>query len=403
MRRFLALPEQAWLALAFILRAAFALKVGSRMIQIDENAFDAAAWTLASTGSLGEHHIMPLSVSYFALFFLGGHHPVLARLGQAALSTATVWLLGRATREATGSETASRLAVAVSAVYPFFIYYSGALMGETIYLFLLVAGVWRLLRGSWAAGGFMLGLSALARPEGAYIWAVIWALGGVAVLRRTWPAKAWALAVLCWALPLAAWCARNRAEYGKFALDVHGGITLLHGSEYFELNEQDTAVAMEAIEREPWYQEAMRLPPVERDEALRRRAFTFMRENPGRVVGQWAAKFVSFWRFYPRTDKVYIENRHSHPTAGAGRWALVAVSLAFEPWLIVLGILGLAALTRRDARLWPVPLFIVGTMGIHILSVSQMRYRLPAMPWLILGACWWLGERLASNPPAYRR
>lgn len=259
-----------------------------------------------------------------------------------------------------------------------------------------------------AAAGAWLGLSALARPEGAYIWAVIWACAAAAVALGRWPVHAWALAVLCWALPLAAWCAHQKSALGRFALDSHGGVTLLHGTMFFELNEQDTAVAMAAMEKEPWYQEAAALPPFERDDALRRRAFTFMRENPGLTLRQWGRKFVSFWRFYPRTDKAFIENRFSNPAMGASRRLLVAASLAFEPWLIILGWIGLFKLTRRYLRLWPLPLFIIGTMGIHMISVSQIRYRLPAMPWLILGACWLIsdstiGKRFKPSLSAKRR
>ena len=75
---------------------------------------------------------------------------------------------------------------------------------------------------------------------------------------------------------------------------------------------------------------------------------------------------------------------------------LVAASLAFEPLLILGGFWGLWLLRDRAATLFPIPLFILGTMGIHILVVSQMRYRLPVMPFLILGAAFAAARRLAK-------
>ena len=169
---------------------------------------------------------------------------------------------------------------------------------------------------------------------------------------------------------------------------------------FFELNEQDTSLAVQAMEREAFYQEAQRLPEGERDAVLRSEAFKFMREHPWHTLGQWWAKAINFWRFYPRVDKAYIEREGSHPTAGASRWFLVAVSLLFEPWLILGGLAGLILLVRRDPLLFPLPLFLLGTMGIHIISVSQMRYRLPVMPWLILGACWLLAESAGEGGDA---
>lgn len=405
LRRFQSVPEWAWLTLAFALRAIFALKLDGRMVQLDENAYDAAAWSVASSGSFGPPGtvIAPLPPLFFSLFYLAGHYPVLARLGQGAVSTATAWALGRATREWTGSELAGRLALALAAVYPFFVYYSGTLLTESLYLACLVAGFLELGRAvraprgdprSAAKAGLWLGVAALARAEGAFIWAVLWALAALAAARRVWPWRAWAVGVACWALPILGWCARNRAVAGRFALDLHGGATLLHGTRYFELNEMDTAYAEAALQREPWYAETNALPDAERDEALRAKAFEYMKEDPWRMFSQWRRKFVNFWRFYPRTDKIYADDDRSRPAAGAKRWALTAVSLLFEPWLILGGWAGLLLLASKDPRAFALPLFILGTLGIHLISVSQMRYRLPAMPWLILGLAWLAATRL---------
>ncbi|MBI5201290.1 MAG: hypothetical protein HY925_06865, partial [Elusimicrobia bacterium] len=125
MRRLLAVPEWAWLALALSLRWAFALKVGSRMIQVDEHSMSSAAWSLATEGNLGPDHVLPVAASFFACFYkVVGLVPVVPRLGQGLLTTWTTWAIGRFTRETTGSENAGKLALAVSAVYPFFVYYS---------------------------------------------------------------------------------------------------------------------------------------------------------------------------------------------------------------------------------------------------------------------------------------
>jgi hypothetical protein len=64
---------------------------------------------------------------------------------------------------------------------------------------------------------------------------------------------------------------------------------------------------------------------------------------------------------------------------------LVAVSLLFEPALILGGLWGLVSLRRRWRELFPLALFLLGTMAIHMVSVSQMRYRLPILPILIFG------------------
>ena len=394
-------PDWAWLALALALRLAFAFKAGDRFLQMDEGSFDSLAWSLASTGAMssqGQPAVGPPVVNgFFALCYgLLGHRLFYARAAQAVVSAAFAVMVGRMTQSLSGSRLAGRLALVLAAVYPFFIYYSGVLLSETLYLCAATAGLWWLCRSlrdrgtslrRAGAAGLALAAAALCRPEAAPIAVLLWAAGALACWLGRWSWRAWAVAVLLWALPLGLWCERNRAAVGAFALDFHGGITMLHGSLLFDENEVDTSLAMAALEKTPFYQETLSLPAPQRDRAYLRRSLAFMRENPGRVAGQWARKLVSFWRFYPRTDKTYRQDERSDPGVGLSRAVLVAASLVFEPALILAGLWGLWVLWRGRPELFPLAVFLLGTMLIHMVSVSQMRYRLPIMPLLILGAC----------------
>jgi hypothetical protein len=387
-------PDWAWLFLALSLRLVFAMTLGGRLHQTDEVGFGGSAWDLASKGTLGDG--APLPRVFFALWFrLCGHNLLYPRLAQALLSAATAMFLGRMTKHLSGSRTAGRLALILAVVYPFFIYYSGMVLSETLYLAFVVPGLWWLCaslqeRGaSWslpAAGGVALAGAALCRPEAMPIAVLFWLAGLAAWFKGRWSGRALCAAVLAWALPLTAWCARNRAAVGTFALDLHGGMTMLHGTLLFDENEVDTGVAMSALAKMPFYQQSLSLPLPERDRLYLSQSLSFMRENPGRVARQWCRKFLNFWRFYPRTDKAYREDSYSHPGAGLSRAALVAVSLACEPALIVGGFWGLWGLRRRWAELYPMGIFLLATLVIHVVSVSQMRYRLAVMSILIFGA-----------------
>ena len=388
--------EEAWLFLALAVRVAFALKLGGRQYQIDEGRVDPLIWSHLSSSA---HVLLPkpgLNLFCACFYALFGYDRLFPRLGQAVLGTLTVWMVGRMTAELSLSPRAGRWSLAISAVYPFFVYYSGMLMSETLYLAAIVPGLWWLCsslvdggRAAWKApaAGLALSLAAFSRSEGAAIALLIWAGALIFCWRKRWPWRAWALAVLCWALPLAGWAAYLKAETGGGSPDTHGGLTLLMGTMFLNENEQDTQFAFEALRRAPFYAQAMSLGAQERDAFYYRQSFLFMREHPGEMAGQWARKFVNFWRFYPRRDKAFlIAEGGADPSAGLRRWMLVVISLCFEPWLILLGLAGLWKLARRPS-LFPIPLFVLGTMGVHLISVSQMRYRLPVMPFLILGAC----------------
>lgn len=397
-----------WLALAFLLRLAFALKLGGRQHQIDEVGFRVPSLQLARTGVLGSDGraliLPPVPCAFFALFYKLGESMLWPRLGQVFVGTLTAWLLGRAAERLSGSRLAGLLALALAAVYPYFIYYGGMLLSETLDLALLIPGLWWLCealsrrdenaRGLAAAGGLMLSLAGLCRPEGAYIALLIWAGAALRCAAGRWPWKAWAVGFVVWALPLLGWCARNKVQVGAFALDMHGGMALLHGSEFFDLNDQDTGKAMDAIRNTMWYMNAQALPEGQRDRVYRREALRWMGEHPGEVAVQWGKKLWLFWRPIPRLDRAYAESEFSHPAAGAPRWALVAASALFEPWLILLGFAGLWAWRRRLETLFPLYVWTAATAAVHVLSVSQPRYRVPVMPVLMIAACAWLAARV---------
>lgn len=392
----------SWLLAALVLRAGLSMLLGDRFYQADEHGYDGAALALARWGlfggaGAGEDLIFsPGAPAFFSLVHLLGGGVRAVRLGQALLSTLTAWMIGRAAEDLTGSGRVGRWALAVACVYPFFVYYAGLLLSETVYLAASVGGLWLLSRSVGEAGadvrraaaaGLLLSAAGLTRTEGvAVAMAVLAALAVLSALRRYSP-RSLAVAVLVWAVPLAGWVVRNKSFCGAYVLDVHGGVTMLHGTMLFEVDQIDTAASMEELKATPLWRESRHLGVVERDRLFFREALRFMRENPGRTLGQWARKFVNFWRLCPRRDKVYPSTAKTRPGLGLNQGLLAAVSLLFEPLLIAGGLWGAWRTRARWERLLPVYVMILVTCAVHVAVVSQMRYRLPVMPWLILLAC----------------
>lgn len=396
-----------WLAGGVALRAGFAWKLGERLYQVDESAYRYAAWQLLTTRSLaldGQAIVIPpVPVGLFAAMMGPFQSLFWPRLAQGLVNVAACWALGRMAESLSGSRLAGRLALAIGCVYPFFVYYSGMLLTESLNVSLAIFGLWWLTDAlgrrdppDWqpAAGGLALSLAALCRAEAAFIMLPVWAAAALLCAKGRWHWRAWMLGLCVWALPLGLWCARNKAATGAFALDTHGGMALLHGGMFYELNYVDTALAQKAIEQTEFWARAQALPERERDRVFKSEALRFMRENPGRTLKQWAHKLAQFWRFYPRVEKPYLETPQADASAGASRSLLVLISLLFEPALILGGLAGLWAWRGRWRQLFPLYLWTLGTMAVHVVSVSQMRYRLPVMPVLIVAACSWAAARL---------
>ncbi len=409
-RKLTDLQEKYWLALAFLLRLGFALRLGGGLYQADENGNELSAWLMAQNrafvGLDGKPLVAPpLTTFQIAVFYeIFGRHPLIARLGLSVLSTAVVWVVGRFVRDITDSPKNGKLALILAAVYPFFIYYGGMLMSDLQYVFFITIGLWLLARGLrergapvWesAGAGLALGFAGLCRSEGIGIFLVIFPLLLIFLREYRRPV---AVALLFFLLPLAGWATRNAAVDGHWSLihDHHSGTSLLHGTVVFDQNEVDTGEAMESLHKMPFWQDGWKMPEHEREESFTKVAIQYIRDNPGKYAYECLYKFFGFWRFYPRADKSYTASAGNNPAAGAKRWLLTIVSLIFEPALIVCGLWGLWSLGRR-AELLPLWLFLLGTNAVHALTVSQMRYRLPVMPVLMLGFCAWLGRLRRIN------
>src|SRR5262249_7538150 len=99
---------------------------------------------------------------------------------------------------------------------------------------------------------------------------------------------------------------------------------------------------------------------------LTRRAVEFARAHPGRVLGLAAVKAARFWSPWPNAEAL-----RSVPLAVASACVTLPVFALTAP-----GLWG----RRRAARaLALLALPIVYTFALHLVFVSSMRYRVPAM------------------------
>ncbi len=396
---------------ALIVRVVFALILDDRSYQADESGWhnQAVFWSETfSFGSEGKRLVVaPFpSVVFGTAYLIFGPVRWAARLIQAFVGVAAVWALGKTTETATGSARAGLIATAIGAIYPFFIYYSGLLMSETLYICLVVCALGLTIRSIAERGasvftaitaGVFWAAAGLCRTEGVPIAFVLWiALLGLSALRR-YSAKSAVLALLFWALPLGGWAVRNHGLVGHYTLDTHGGITLLDGSMNFDLNEQDTIYARQAFRNTEIYRQGQSLSEFDQDAFYRKAALGWMRDHPGETLRQWVHKAFNFWRLYPRLNKEVPSTADTNATIGMKSWFLAAVSLCSEPALIVFGFLGAWGLRGRIAELFPLYWMILATFGVHVIVISQMRYRLPVMPVLILFAAYRLDQWLPQE------
>ncbi len=107
-----------------------------------------------------------------------------------------------------------------------------------------------------------------------------------------------------------------------------------------------------------------------------------MKQNPGYMAKLTIMKFIKFWRLYPHTERIYNYEY--------SRSLLVIASLLSYGPVLLFAIIGMIV----SAKLWKKEIFLYGVIisfvAVHLIFWSQIRYRLPIMPYIIIFAAYGL-------------
>jgi len=328
------------------------------------------------------------------LFLLGGAEPAVfwARAENALIGTLCVaavwWLAGRLF-----DQRCAWIAAATAAVYPGAIALSGLVLAETPFCLLMVVqlALWtaacqsqtpRAACGLALTAGLAAGAATLVRPS----WLLFTPLAGlVGILFGASRARQAAVAGAMLGglvLVMLPWWARNAAVTGRFVpTTLQVGASLYDG-----LNPEATGASdmrfvsrlTEHVRREPG-------EPLEvcLDRRMRQQALSWARQHPGEVARLALVKLYRLWNLWPNEPSL-------------SSWPVrIAVALAYVP-VLLLGLYGAAGTIRGGVPYWLCWLPAVYFTALHVIFVSSIRYRQPAMLGLIVLAAgmvggWWRG------------
>lgn len=306
------------------------------------------------------------------VYSLFGHSPVSVRFLQAmlgALSCLLVYLIGK---EAFGFWVGIVSGSIMTFYYPQ-IQLCGYVMPEPLYIVLVLTSLWFLIRFYnqrfplyLLASGLFMGLSALTREislaltGSVALWLCIYEEKGRKVLSPL-------IFILASVMIIVPWTWRNYLHFGKFVpLTVSAGHTLYLGN-------NPTATGgkggdWKLGEDSSFPSDVDSLFTLQTDEELKARAWGYIRNNPGRFFQLSFKKFINMWRpFYSNSSSV---------SKGVSFLSYIPI-MAFAIWGIYL--------TLPQWRLSLLfYLFIFTFVIVHMLTISTIRYRYPAMPMLVL-------------------
>jgi 4-amino-4-deoxy-L-arabinose transferase-like glycosyltransferase len=363
-------------ALGFALRLGYVLGLSERSYDPDEKMYLAVARNLAGGKGLiyspwRRASFPPLYPIFLAVFVRGGIFSFrVARVAQVFLGAFSCGLLGLAARSAFAGRSGAgtregSVAAFLAAGDPLLIYYSGRLMTETLFIFLLLAAAALLLGAAEAgftgrrlpAAGALLGMGILCRPTLVILAAacLLWPpLRGRGYVRR---ALRFLFPLLLVLLP---WTARNFLVLGEFVpLNTQGG------NNFYLANNPHSSGGTVRV-NDLIALGAFHLGETEDEIAYSRgygkKAMDFIRSDPARFLR------LSFRRL------AWLYHLDAHNPS---------LPLAASLWVaLLLGVTG-AILSRG----WEgkASLFLLGILSftlIHSVFLPEGRYRLPVMPFV---------------------
>jgi len=365
-------------------------------------------WWPATRADEPTAHWSFLYTLYLAgVYALFGYHPLAARMIQAvAAGLLLPWLSWRVGNRAFGT-CAGLGAAVISAVYPYFVYYAGALMTETFYILailwavdLSVSSIRSVLPstthsrlslepamkevGVWLLLGVALGIAALMRQVilfflpvllGWFFWTAGWRGlrgdpgGHGGLFGPLIPGILATLLVLF--LLIAPWSVRNYLVFGRLVL-----LNSNAGYAFFWANHPIHGTSFVAVMPSATYVDL--IPPRLRaldeaalDQALLREGIGFVVADPGRYALLSLSRVRDYFQFWPSPDSGLASNLARVFSFG------ILLPFAFHGILLSASTWRYRATREQRTCVTLLWLFVATYSLIHLLSWALVRYRLP--------------------------
>ncbi len=389
----------AILALALVLRLAHLWAVWDQpfvsWLAMDSQEYDRWAQGIAAGDWLGSRVFFQAPLYPYLLaaaYTILGHRLALVYLLQILLAVAGCWALYRAGREMVDERTGLGAAL-LAAVYGPFLFYDAQLLKESLAVTATSFLLWALAAARshpnlkrWIGAGALLGVLALLRENALLLIPFLLPLAW----RREdrWPGLARRGGALIAGLVIALLpvALRNGVVGGDFLPTTsQGGVNfyignnaradgtyqpIVPGKQIPELERREPARLAEQALGRP-------LSPGEVSRYWLEQALGWAREHPGGFLRLQLRKLGMFWSWYEWPDAV--DYYYVKTLSPALRLPLLEFGGA-----VILALAGLFLARRRLGAFAPALLFALGWMASTVIFFLFSRYRLPAVPALLV-------------------
>lgn len=342
-------------------------------------------WPATRAGEPTAHWSYLYTLYLVAVYALFGPHPLAARLIQAAIvGLLQPWLTYLLARRLFNARV-GLWAAFLSAVYIYFFYYAGTLMTEPFYITAILGALLLAIRLAqpaevgvnrlWLAVGLgvCLGATVLLRQLFLLIipfvllwmlWASLRGHGKLKPVHYVLPL----LIVVVMILPFSIY---NSLRFGQFVLlNTNSGYAFYWGNHpYYGARFQSILSTKEYLSLLP--QDQLVLDEAALDKELLRRGLQFVWDDPARYLQLCLSRIPIYFEFLPKAESGTISNISRVLSFGI-LWPFMLIGL-------------ILAWRRRTHRFWDslaspkflLVLFALVYTGVHVLTWTLIRYRLP--------------------------
>jgi len=390
--------------LALVLRLTFLLQIRTtpvfNFLAADTGDFEKFALEILRGDFLGRETIYfnPFYPFFLAgIYYVFGHHPFLTLITQAILDVGTCILLFLLSTRIFRDKWTGLVAAFIYAGYGLAIFYTGIMVGATFSTFLFVAAAYLALlswqqdrRWLWLCAGVILGLGALLRPNILFVmpFLIIWLIfrqrDGLRKGTRLFRIALLLGGILLIILPFSF---RHYLITGNISLPFgNGGFNFYVGNHH---GAPGTYTYLKGISNSPSGQiksSVLQAKKVMGDEVNLSQASTywfgrgvlFIEKYPAEYLLLLGRKFLLFWNFQEigqNIDYTFCRQFSS------------IISLPFFSFGIIAPFAWLGfifALRRRPDDIFLPGIFLFSYMGSIVIFFVSARYRLPAVPFVII-------------------
>jgi 4-amino-4-deoxy-L-arabinose transferase-like glycosyltransferase len=300
------------------------------------------------------------------------------RIFQSLLLIFQALLAYRLTKLIFKDEISGKIALLIYLFYPFFIFYQGLLLSETIFITLVVCAFYFFYRWIFDENSSIqfLIISHIFFVMALYTKGVISFfpifLVTVTVLSMKnksmfFKIKSIVFSVFLFVILMSPWWLRNYNIFNQFVpFTTSSTFVLYSGNNPMNISGGGIGGVdlkdIEGIEK---------LTEIEKMKLYKKEALNFIKDNPNVFLKNMYTKFLRFWRLYPYakefTSKKYI-----------------ILSLMSYGVVLFFALIGLVKFFDKFIILLPIYLWISYMTFVHMVYISSIRYRLPIEPFLII-------------------